>query len=74
MSLPAVSSRSDDPLLGQAELGDPAPDMFAGRPALPPARKAGIGVKTEGVEQLSEKRVKSIIARSRALLLLYWFP
>ena len=26
------------------------------------------------VEQLAEKLLKSIIARSRALLLLYWFP
>ena len=74
MGAAAVPRHGDDPVFCQAEIGDPAANVFSGRPALPPAWKPRIGVETEGVEQRAEKLFKSIIARSRALLLLYWFP
>ncbi len=75
MPLSAVLRHGDDPVFGQAKIGDPAPNVLSRWPALPPAGKTGIGVQTEGVEQPSKKRFKSIIARLRALLLLlYWFP
>ncbi|WP_255471320.1 hypothetical protein [Paracoccus sp. M683] len=64
MALAAVARHGDDPILGQAEIGDPAADMFARRPALPPAGEAGVGFEPQRVEQLPEKLFKSIIARS----------
>jgi hypothetical protein len=63
----------DDPILGQSEIIDPAVDVLPGRPALPPGRQGRVGPKAQRTEQLDKEPIKIGIARSRVLLLLYWF-
>ncbi len=55
----------DDPLLRQPNIVNPAANVRAGRPALPPDGQGGIGGKAQRRQQFCEEPVKIGIARSR---------
>ena len=63
----------DDPILGEAEIIDPAADMGSGWPALPPGGQGAVRIKAQRGQQLCEETIKIDLARLRILLLLYWF-
>jgi hypothetical protein len=63
----------NDPILGKPEIFDPTAYMLLGRPALPPGGQGRVGLKAERTEQRGKEPIKIGIARSRVLLLLYWF-
>ena len=58
---------------GQPEVRLPAPYMLSGWPTLPPAGEGAVGVKAQRCQQRPEKLFIDDFARSRVLLLLYWF-
>jgi hypothetical protein len=70
---PAFCGSLDDPVLGQAEVVDPAAHMGFGRPALPPGGQRAVRIDAQRVQQLCEKTIKFNLARLRILLLLYRF-
>ena len=72
MIAPRCLGHGKDRVFVEAQIVTPAPDMLAGRPALPPAGQ-GSGVQAQRPEQFPEKLLGDGLARLRALLLLYWF-
>ena len=57
----------------QPKVIPPAPNMFPGRPALPPTGQGCLMVKAQRLKKLFKKISTEGFARSRVLLLLYWF-
>jgi len=71
---PGFGGGLDDPVLGKAEVIDPATDMGPGGPALPPGGQGAVWIDAQSGQQLCEETIKIDLARSRVLLLLlYWF-
>ncbi len=73
MISPGLSGDLDDPGLRQPKVIPPALHMEPCWPTLPPGREIGICSEAQRRQQLCEKPIKIGIARSRILLLLYWF-
>ena len=74
MIVPRGVGHFEDPILREPEVVNPAAHMGPGRPALPPGGEGCIVGKAQRREKLNKKPIKITIARSRVLLLLYWFP
>ena len=70
---PGLDGDLDDPLLRQPDIVDPAANVGFGWPALPPGGQGSVGRKAQRCAQLCEEPIKIGLARSRVLLLLYWF-
>ena len=70
---PGFKGDLDDPLPRQPEIVDPAANVRAGWPAMPPGGEGGVGGEAQRCEQFREEPIKIGLARACVLLLLYWF-
>ena len=61
----------DDPVLGEAEVADPAAHVGFGGPALPPGGQGAVRIDAWRGQQLCEESIKIDFACLRILLLLY---
>ena len=73
VGVPRGRGRRNDLRLGQTKIDLPPPDVFPGRPALPPAGQGAARIEAQRREQRAKKIFIAARARLRALLLLYWF-